>query len=193
MGNPAIINSWNRVAMRRVRSFPDDERHAVLDAISRNTKNTISRGRSDEWLPVECAIEVCDALVNVLGAERAVEFWRDVVYDSWVGGLLESLGGKLREDQDEDSVKRRNDGVLALAPAAWTMSARDCGEIVARRDESGRMQLEARGLPPQVHASEGIRVMYAGALKAMLEFSHLSASVEIIENDEHLAFSLTFK
>lgn len=192
MGQPAIVNSWNRVAMRRIRSFPDDERHGALDLISRATKNAIARARSDEWLPVEHAIEVCDALVSVLGAERAVEFWRDVVYDSWVGGLLESLGGKLREDSDEDTLERRNDGVLALAPAAWTMSARDCGEIVARRDDGG-MQLEARDLPRQVLASEGIRVMYAGALKAMLAFSGLSASVEIIENDDDLAFSLTFK
>jgi hypothetical protein len=193
MSSPAIINSWTRVAMRRIRSFPDDERHQILDAISRKTQNAISRARSDEWLPVEHAIEVCDALVAALGAERAVEFWCEVVYDSWVGGLLEPLGGKLRGDEDEDELRERNEGVLALAPAAWSMSARDCGEIVATRDENGRLQLEARNLPKQVRESEGIQVMYAGALKAMLAFSKLSASVEIIDEDDRLAFSLSLR
>lgn len=193
MGEPAIINSWTRVAMRRIRSFPDEQRLPLLDSISRTTQNAISRARADDWLPVAHTIEVCDALVEALGAERAVEFWRDIVYDSWVGGLLERLGGQLRDQQDEDTARRRNDGVLMLAPAAWTMSARDCGEIIAARNDNGRLQLEARDLPPSVRASEGIRVMYAGALKAMLGFSHLSASVEIVDSDERLAFHLTFK
>ena len=80
-----------RVAMRRIRSFQPDDRNRVLEKVSRATQNTIARTRADDWLPAALAVEVCNALVDALGSERAVEFWRDVVYDSWVGGLLEPL------------------------------------------------------------------------------------------------------
>lgn len=171
--------------MRRIRSFPPDDRHRVLDQLSRTTQNTIARTRSDDWLAIEFAIEVCDALADALGSERAVEFWRDVVYDSWVGGLLEPLIA---------SARGSNKNALALAPAAWALSAQDCGEVVIVDDDSGRLRLEARGLPSNVRNSPGVQAMYAGALKAMLAFSKLSASVEILaEGEGPLAFKLEFR
>lgn len=191
MSNPVIINSWNRVAMRRIRSFPDEDRVRMTDKISKETQNAIAKARADEWLPAEYAIEVCDALVEVLGAERAFEFWRDIVHDSWVGGLLGPLANKMKPAEGE--VRAIREGVLALAPAAWLMSARNCGEIVAERDDDGRLQLEARNLPPAVKASQGIRVMYAGAVKGMLGFSGLSADVEMLESDDMFAFKLSLK
>ncbi|PRQ07605.1 hypothetical protein [Enhygromyxa salina] len=200
MRNPAIINSWNRAAMRRVRSFPDATRLPILDTITRATQNAIARARADEWLSVEYSIELCDTLVDVLGAERAVEFWRDLVYDSWVGGLLEPLSAGLHSTPDlgdgaeTEQLEQRNQGVLALAPAAWSMSTRDCGEIVVAADEdAGSMRLEAHNLPPIVRVSEGIQVLYAGAVKAMLAFSKLSTHVEIDTSGDTLAFSLTFR
>ncbi|PRQ05741.1 hypothetical protein ENSA5_00610 [Enhygromyxa salina] len=177
--------------MRRIRSFPDDVRLRVLDKITRGAQNAIARTRSDEWLPVEHVIEVCDALVDVLERERAVEFWRDLVYDSWVGGLLEPLSHSLRDH--EDGTRARGEAVLALAPAAWSISARNCGEIVVvPDDDGGRLRLEARGLPDVVEASVGIRVMYAGAIKAMLVFAGLGPSVKINDAGGQFAFSLTF-
>jgi hypothetical protein len=199
MSSPAIINNWNRAAMRRIRSFPDATRLPILDTITRATQNAIARARADEWLSVEYTIEVCDTIVEVLGTEQAIEFWRDLVYDSWVGGLLEPLSANLESgatvgsEPDEDQLRERYKGVLALAPAAWLMSARDCGEIVVATDKPGSMRLEARNLPPMVRVSEGIRAMYAGAIKAMLAFSRLSTNVEIINSTDNLAFSLTFK
>lgn len=199
MSSPAIINSWNRAAMRRVRTFPDATRLPILDTITRATQNAIARARADEWLSVEYTIEVCDTIVDVLGTEKAVEFWRDLVYDSWVGGLLEPLTSGLESGSasgaapNAEQLRQRNQGVLALAPAAWSMSARDCGEIVVAANDAGSMRLEARNLPPMVRVSEGIQIMYAGAIKAMLAFSRLSTHVEIIGSSEGLAFSLTFK
>lgn len=184
MDRPAIKNSWTRVAMRRIRSFQPDDRHRVLDQVSRTTQNTIARTRSDDWLPIALGIEVFDALVDALGTERSVEFWRDVVYDSWVGGLLEPLIASMNEG---------GLGLITLAPAAWSISARDCGEVLVVGD-GDRVRLEARGLPPIVRESSGIQVMYAGALKAMLEFSKLSASVAIeAEGAGPLAFRLEFR
>jgi hypothetical protein len=177
--------------MRRIRSFPDDERTRLSEKIPRATQNEIARARADEWLEAEHAVAVCDALVEVLGPDRAFEFWRDIVHDSWVGGLLVPLASKLRPDQDE--ARALGEGVLSLAPAAWSMSARDCGEVVARRDDAGRLQIEARDLPPAVRASVGIRVMYAGAVKGMLGFSRLSADVEILDRDDVFAFKLSLK
>ena len=192
MGTPSINNSWNRGAMRRIRSFPDDERMRMTDAIPRRNRNAIARARSDEWLDVEHTLAVCDALVEVLGAERAVEFWRDFVYESWVGGLLEPLAESLRSGMDEGERSARR-SLLELAPAAWSMSARECGEIVVTRAPDGRVQLEARELPPSVRVSQGLRMLYAGALKAMLEFSRTRASVEIVDDADQLAFRVTMK
>ena len=191
MSTPAIINSWNRVAMRRVRSFPDDERLQMLDKIPRESQNAIARAKADEWLPAEHTVAVCDALVEVLGAERAFEFWRDIVHDSWVGGLLGPLANKMKPAEGE--IRAIGEGILALAPSAWLLSARHCGEIVAERDAEGRVKLEARNLPPAVKSSVGIRVMYAGAVKGMLGFSGLSANVEMLDSGDMFAFKLSLK
>jgi len=171
--------------MRRIRSFQPDDRHGVLDQLSRTTQNAIAKTRSDDWLPIDRGLEVFNALVGVLGPERAVDFWRDVVYDSWVGGLLEPLITGAR-----DSGK----STLTLAPEAWALSARDCGEIVLVHGEDRSLRLEARDLPPQLRESLGLQVLFAGALKAMLAFSKLDASVEIdAEGEGPLAFKLVFR
>jgi hypothetical protein len=176
--------------MRRIRSFQPEERQRVLDKISRTAQDAIARTRADDWLAVALAVEVCDALFESLGSEPAVEFWRDVVYDSWVGGLLEPLIAS----SNAPGGGGPKHGLLTLAPAAWSLSARDCGQVVLVDDSDGRVRLEARGLPPLVRDSPGIQVMYAGALKAMLAFSRLSASVEIqAEGDQPLAFRLLFR
>jgi hypothetical protein len=176
--------------MRRIRSFQPEDRQRVLDQISRESQDAIARTRGEDWLPAAISVEVCDALVDVLGNERAVEFWRDVVYDSWVGGLLEPL---IASSNAPGGMGPKR-GLLALAPAAWSLSARNCGQVVLVDDGSGRVQLEARDLPPNVRDSLGIQVMYAGALKAMLAFSKLSASVEIqAEANRPLAFRLEFR
>ena len=184
MGSPAIKNIWARVAMRRVRAFPPDERDPLLERIDRATQNLIARTRSDEWLAIDQALTVCDALVAVLGPKRAVGFWSDVVYDSWVGGLLEPLVGKAGGDPL---------GLVSVAPAAWALSARDCGEVVVVPNPGGGVRLEARDLPPEVRDSLGIQAMYAGALEAMLSHSKLDARVKIhAEGDGPIAFELLF-
>lgn len=182
--------------MRRIRSFQPDDRQRVLDRISRTAQDTITRTRGDDWLPAALTVEVCDALVESLGPERAAEFWRDVVYDSWVGGLLEPLLASSRRSAAEEASESSEPkhGLLTLAPAAWSLSARDCGQVVLADDGDGKVRLEARDLPKSVRDSAGIQVMYAGALKAMLAFSGLSANIEIqADGDQPLAFRLEFR
>ena len=193
MRTPAIRNSWTRLAMRRIRSLPDAERLRLLEQIPRTTQNECARAKSDAWLPAIHAIRICDALAEVLGNEGAAKFWRDIVYDSWVGGLLGPLIDDLRGEGETDEEETKTN-VLALAPAAWSLSARDCGELALVDDTSGRLRLEARNLPPEVRDSPGIQLMYAGGLKAILDFSHVSADVEVdTESPGALAYSLTLR
>lgn len=163
---PAIRNNWTRVALRRIRTFPDASRRQLLDAIPRETQNAIAHGRPDEWLPAEHATAVCDAIQQQLGVDEAVEFWRTIVFDSYAGGLLESLILGLREDTD----------LLGLAPKAWELSACNCGWIEVIPSGAG-LRLEARGMPPSMRESLGIQAMFAGAVRAILAFSKLEASI----------------
>ena len=124
-------------------------------------------------------------------------FWRELVHDSWVGGLLEPLAHELRAESVDSEAERDGDAepeapasLLVLAPAAWAMSTRDCGEVVVVDDGQGRIELDARGLPTMIRDSIGIRTLYAGALQAMLRFSKLSARVKVEDDDKRLAFVL---
>jgi hypothetical protein len=164
---PAIRNNWTRVAMRRIRTFPDERRRGLLDAIPRETQTAIAHGRPDEWLPAEHAIIVCDTIQQQLGVEQSVEFWRTIVFDSYAGGLLEALIVGLNEDSD----------LLGLAPAAWDLSASNCGHIAVVPSRTG-LRLEARELPPGMRESLGIQAMFAGAVRAILAFSKLEAQIE---------------
>jgi hypothetical protein len=163
---PAIRNNWTRVAMRRIRTYPDDKRRGLLDAIPRETQNAIAHGRPDEWLPAEHAIAVCDALLQQAGVDEAVEFWRTIVFDSYAGGLLEPLIVGLNEDTD----------LLELAPKAWELSACNCGRVGVVLGSSG-LRLEAHDLPPGMRESQGIQAMFAGAVRAILAFSKLEAQI----------------
>ncbi|MFV8753332.1 hypothetical protein ACNOYE_22515 [Nannocystaceae bacterium ST9] len=137
-----------------------------MDAIPRETQNAIAHARPDEWLPAEHAIVVCDAILQQLGVDEAVEFWRTIVFDSYVGGLLEPLITGLRDDTD----------LLGLAPKAWELSACNCGRVEFVASPTG-LRLEARELPAGMRESQGIQAMFAGAVRAILAFSKLDAQI----------------
>lgn len=179
---PAIRNNWTRVAMRRIRSYPDARRHALLDAIPRATHTAIAQARVDEWLPAEHAVAVCDALLAELGLDETVEFWRAIVFDSYAGGLLESLLTGVDEQTD----------LLGLAPAAWQLSAIHCGHIAVVVGRTG-MRLEAHELPNDLRESKGIQAMFAGAVRAILAFSKIDAGVRFDADlpDDAIGFELT--
>lgn len=153
--------------MRRIRTFPDERRRSLLDAIGRETQNAIAHARPDEWLPAEHAIRVCDTIQDQLGVDEAVEFWRTIVFDSYAGGLLEPLIVGLNEDTD----------LLELAPKAWELSACNCGRVVVAPSSTG-LRLEARDLPPGMRESLGVQAMFAGAVRAILAFSKLEAQIQ---------------
>ena len=163
---PAIRNNWTRVAMRRIRSFPDESRRRLLDAIARETQTAIAQAKADDWIPSEHALRVCDAIEQQLGVDEAVEFWRAIVFDSYAGGLLEPLIVEMRENTD----------LLGLAPKAWELSASNCGRIEVL-PAAGGLRLEAHGLPPGMRESLGIQAMFAGAVRAILALSKLDAQV----------------
>lgn len=186
--SPSINNSWSRVALRRIRSFPPAERKAVLDAIPEDTRGTIAGAKRSDYLPATHAVAVCEGLISVIGTDRAVDFWETVVGDSYAGGLLEPLITKMRRDELDF-------GLIGLASDAWALSTRDCGKVGLAPSRDGKVRLEAQGLPDYVRDSAGIQAMFAGTLRAMLAFSKLRASVEVSTDnaDGSIAFELKLR
>ncbi len=182
---PAIRNNWTRVAMRRIRSFPDGPRRKLLDSIPYATNEAISHSLPDEWLPAEHAIAVCDAVLTQLGIAEAVEFWQAIVLDSYAGGLLEDLVIGMRDAKTSD--------LLGLAPSTWELSARNCGQIEVVPSSTG-LRLEGRGFPAGLRDSRGIQAMFAGAVQAMLSFSKLDAELDFQANlpEGAIGFELRF-
>ena len=146
MTQPAIRNSWTKTALRRARSLPPETRESIVAAIPEDVQNKVRRGRDADWIPLEEAVVVAEAIATALGDEGMVDFWAELIADSYAGGLFRQLVAK--------AINIGSDGtrLLKLAPQAWALSSRDCGVVVTEKSDTG-ISVRSQDFPEAVRRS----------------------------------------
>ncbi len=183
MTQPAIRNSWTKTALRRVRSLPPDVREAIVAAIPPELQNEVRRGRDTDWIELDKAVTVAEAIAAGLGDEGMVDFWAELIADSYAGGLFRQLVAK--------AINIGSDGtrLLKLAPQAWGLSSRDCGVVVTEKTETG-VTVRSQDFPEAVLRSGAFDALFRGALTAMGAFGKRRPEIITAHGDEGFVYQV---
>lgn len=192
--SPAIRAHYSKLAIKRLRAFPEGKGAEIRDRVGAARLAEIRDAASLQWIPVETVVELCDAIIDVVGEAAAREFWTDLMRDSYDHGILKPLTVLAELTSGRSSVAR----LLRTAPRAWSLSTRGCGELeaVETTDERGLL-LRGVELHPAVLRSRGFVCVFYGACRAMLELFKSRALLEVhaheVEGRPQLGFSVTFE
>jgi hypothetical protein len=158
---PHFRANYSKLALKLARRLP--ERDAILRAAGDESVRRIGEAGMLEWLPAERHMAVTNAVQQILGATSAQSFWRDLMLLSFEGRLLKPLvQGGLR------LFGRTPRAILRLSPQAYSLIARECGEISVS-DDRGRVRLDFNGLPGSLRTPGFVSLCHGNCL-AVLAF-----------------------
>jgi len=196
--DPALRAHYAKLALKRLRAYPEGKGGEIRERITADNLAVIREASSLTWLPVTTMIEVCDAILSVLGETAAREFWTDLMRDSYDHGLLKPLTVLARFSLGRTGASR----LLRTAPRAWALSARSCGNIeFTGEDDAGDdrgMRLRGVDLIPEILHSKGFVCVFYGACRAMLDVFKSRGEIRVLEHNStgaerpQLAFEIVF-
>lgn len=174
---PGIRAHYARLALKRLRAFPEGKGAEIRERVGPGTLARLRDAGSLGWVALQDFIDLCEAILGVLGEALALGFWTDLMRDSYDHGILKPLTMLASAGLGTASVKR----LLRSAPEAWALSTRGCGRIEIVEREGGRYHLQGVDLLPEVLRSRGFLCVFHGACQAMLELFKSRGRVELIE------------
>ncbi len=189
MSEAVVRAHFAKIAVRRLRALPEGK---GADIRERMTKGLASRLRglsSDDWMPVEEMIGLCDAIAEVLEEDGACELWTELIRDTYDSGLLRPLMAEVRSTLSGEAAA---DQLLRLAPQAWALASRNCGSIELD-DSDGQVRLSSGDLLPALVRSPGIHCLFYGACQSMLDQFRVNAEIAVSvaeDNPEKIIFAI---
>lgn len=194
---PVIRAHYSKLALKRLRAYPEGKGAEIRERVSADNLAAIREASSLDWLPASAVIEVCDAILAVLGEDAAREFWTDLMRDSYDHGLLKPLTMLAQFNAGPSGASR----LLRTAPEAWALSSQDCGSLEFLGDDTeDERSLQIRGvdLLPEILRSRGFVCVFYGACRAMLELFKSPGEIRVHEHEvvgagrPQLAFEIAF-
>jgi hypothetical protein len=100
MAHPAIRASAVRDTLAFLDKFEPDLRRRVMERVPAASREVIKNTPGSSWIPIEHDHFTIDAIIELLGTERAIHCWRDSVADlvdrpllrNFVSGMVKVLG-----------------------------------------------------------------------------------------------------
>ena len=172
----AVRANFAKMALRRLRALPDGKGAEIRERVGNDRWEAIRAVGVDAWLPLSDMIQLCDAIVEVLGEGPSREFWTALMLDTYDSGLLRAMAAGVRASHEGAAAAGQ---LLRLAPAAWAMVTRACGDIDLVEDEGGRLRLGSGSLLPEVVKSRGIQALFLGACQSMLDQFRARARIDV--------------
>ena len=190
---PQIRAHYSKLALKRLRAVPDGKGTEIRERVDAGALAAIRDAASLDWLPARTVIDLCDAILEVLGEQAAREFWTDLMRDSYDSGILKPLTMMAHASPGRSSAAR----LLQTAPQAWSLSTQGCGTLEYVGDEDRGARLRGVDLAPEILHSRGFLCVFYGAIRAMLELFKSRAKLEIyaheVDGRQQLGFSVVFE
>ena len=193
--DPAIRAHYAKLALKRLRAYPEGKWAAIRDHIDAEVLTEIREIASPEWLPVGRFVAVCEAIHGVLGETAAREFWTELMRDSYDHGLLKPLTMAAQFSLGQAGASK----LLRTGPRAWALSTQGCGDLEYVDDGEVGMRLRGIDLIPEVLHSKGFACVFYGACRAMLELFKSRGEVRVYEHlpagaeRPQIAFEIVFE
>lgn len=176
--SPAIRAHYVKLALKRLRAYPAGKGAEIREQVGADTLAMIREVASAEWVPAANFIEVCEAILAVLGEDAAREFWTELMRDSYDHGLLKPLTMLAQFSLGQGGAAR----LLRTAPRAWSLSTRGCGDIEVVDEAGAGMRLRGVDLVPEILYSRGFACVFYGGCRAMLALFNSRGEVRMYEH-----------
>ncbi len=174
--SPAVRANFAKMALRRLRALPDGKGAEIRERVGNGRWESIRAIGLDDWIAFDDMLRLCDAICEALGDEGSREFWTALMLDTYDTGLLQPMAAGVRASHEGAAAAEQ---LLRMAPAAWGLVTRGCGEIELVDDGSGRLRLASGSLLPEVVRSRGIQALFIGACQSMLDQFRARARIDV--------------
>jgi hypothetical protein len=184
---PAIRAHYAKLALKRLRAYPEGKGTEIRDRIAGESLAEIREIASPEWLPVGHFIAI--------GEAAAREFWTELMRDSYDHGLLKPLTMAAQFTLGQSGASK----LLRTAPRAWELSTQACGDLEYVEDGAAGLRLRGIDLIPEILHSKGFACLFYGACRAMLELFKSRGEVRVYEHlppgaeRPQIAFEIAFE
>ncbi len=187
---PAEIRAhYTKIALKRVRAMPAGQGAAIRERVGTELQQRVRSSSSLDWLPLSLAVQVCDAIIDVLGEQGARRFWTELMFDSYDRGMLKPLTAMARGGLGQSGSSGPG-ALLELAPRAFALSTRGCGSLEFFAREGGGVTLTSVNLRPEITRSRGFHCLFFGACQAMLDQFRSGGTVEVLRNEGGLTYDV---
>ena len=172
MATPAFRANHTKHLIGRIKSLPDAERERISKGIAA-PRAIVREASIFDWIDAPTHVAIVNGVSEALSRERAIAFWRELVFDGFARTLLKPLvqGAVRLHGKSPKSLMR-------MAPRAWSLISRDCGRLSVELDHSPtEIAIELDDVPPVVSGSTGMLQFFEGGLLATAQRFDLSARV----------------
>ena len=180
MSEAAVRAHFAKIAVRRLRALPEGKGAEIRERMPAGLGPRLRGLSSDDWMPVDEMIGLCDAIAEVLGEDDGCELWTALIRDTYDSGLLRPLMTEVRSTLSGEAAA---DQLLRLAPQAWALASQGCGSIVLD-DSDGQVRLRSGDLLPRLVRSSGIHCLFFGACQSMLDQFRVKAEIAVSVADD---------
>ena len=195
--DPAIRAHYAKLALKRLRAYPEGKGAEIRERLGADLLAAVREVASPDWLPANDFVAICEAIHGVLGEDATRVFWTDLMRDSYDHGLLKPLTMLAQQSPGSAAAIR----LLAMAPQAWRLSSRACGDIemIEAAEEDGRSRFRGVDLIPEILHSRGFICVFYGTCKAMLELFKSRGEVRVLDHlpggaeRPQIAFEIVFQ
>ncbi len=185
----AIRAYFAKIAVRRLRALPGGKGAQVRERMPVGLDGRVRRLSSDDWLPVDEMIAFCDAIAEVLGESAGRDLWTELIGDTYDNGLLRPMMADVRGRLEGGAAAEQ---LLRLAPQAWAMASRGCGDLSFGEGDQG-ICLCSGDLLPELVRSPGVHCLFFGACQSILDQFRVRAEIVVTaspDDPETVVFSI---
>lgn len=169
---PAVRASAIRDSLEFLDKFEPGSRERVLAKVPKASRDLIEATARSAWVSIEHDHHCVDAIVQLFGRARAIEYWASAISELSDKPLLKSfITGMFKWMPIEP---RR---VVAIVATGWPLVYRDMCKVEVELSAQGNPVLQFRELPALVRRHRNYLLSWQGACTGFIKLAALKAEL----------------
>lgn len=170
--SPSVRAAAVQDSLDNLDHFQPGTRQAVLDQVPSEIREEILTAPRSDWISIEADHHTVDAIIALLGRERAIEYWRfslrrlvdRPLLRTFVGGMVNVLG-------------REPPVVVGLLVKGWSLAYRDmCEPVLTTFDDQPAIRFEH--VAPQVREYSNYFASWHGTCRGFADIAKVQGQVQ---------------
>jgi hypothetical protein len=159
----------------------------VLERIPQASRDVLLNTARSSWVSIEHDHFAVDAIVELFGAARAIQYWRSATNNLIERPLLKSFVSGMINVFGSDPGR-----VIGILPKGWPLVYRDLGELSCARDE-GQAVVHWDPVAPEVRLYANYFHSWHGTCLGVADLARIKSAVEVVVARDRSSAQATFR